>query len=232
MSNNLSIRYWLRQLDSLWMQHLNVKSNRISYVIKHFFLLIFFNINIFHIDSELFSKILGWKFQSYRKVEKTVEYLSLISSSGVTHCNILPHLLYLTIYTHTHTNAHTHTHLPTVRSICVLQVNFCGVIRQGYINSSIGISTGFSTIFLIKKYCSPNWITLASLPKTSWPHMCKFIFGLSIFFFSFICSFIFMPVPCCLDYYHFIINPEIRILKLVLQVFFFLSCFGILYFSI
>ena len=76
-----------------------------------------------------------------------IECLSLISSSGVTHFNILLHLPYLIIYTQTHTNAHIHTHLPTVRSICVLQVNVCGVIRQGYINSSIWISTGFSTIF-------------------------------------------------------------------------------------
>lgn len=184
MSNNLSIKYWLSQLDSSWMQHLNFKSNRISYVIKYFFLLIvLFLILIFFIfDSELFSKILVWKFQSYREVEKMIECLSLISSSGVTHFNILLHLPYLIIYTQTHTNAHTHTHLPTVRSICVLQVNVCGVIRQGYINSSIWISTGFSTIFWLK-----NAVHLIELPwhlcQKQSGHICVSLFLDFLFFF-------------------------------------------------
>lgn len=109
-----------------------------------------FNINIFHIWLRTFLKNFGLKISKLQRSWKTIECLPLISSSGVTHFNILLHLLYLIIYTHTHTNAHTHTHLPTVRSTCVLQVNFCGVIRQGYINSSIWISTGFSTIFWLK----------------------------------------------------------------------------------
>lgn len=46
------------------MQNLNVKANKISYVIKYFFLLIIlFLMLIFLVfDSEIFSKFLVWNF--------------------------------------------------------------------------------------------------------------------------------------------------------------------------
>ena len=107
------------------MQHLNVKANKISYVIKYFFLLIIlFLMLIFFVFDSDFLKNFSLKLLKIQKSKKTIWCLSLIPSSGVTHFNILPHLLYLIIHTHTH----THTRLWLA---LYMYFNFCGGIRKG-----------------------------------------------------------------------------------------------------
>ena len=83
----------------------------------------------------------------------------------------------------------------------------------------------FSLHHLLKRLFFPYCVFLEPLSKINLLYMHEFISGIS---FCFICLYIYLPIPCCFDYCHFVVSFSIKLCDASSLVLIPPGCFGYL----